>query len=372
MLAKYVPMEVLFVLTDDCFFAHATPKGNHFDESYARERVALLDQAMPLHGVQRRPEKDATAVDCMTGMGCCLTGSPPRATPDPRSILRCVQAAWELDLEDEATPGSIASLLGTCQWFCLLCRPFFSIFKATYAFARSEPLDRPAPLPRKVTNELQLFGCFAPLLIAELAKDYVPLITASDATPDFGFGVSVAPADQPLLRSLGRLSERRSDFVRLERFGDFNVEAEKPRLGNPFTLGVRKCDFTDILFVRARKIEHSGTLELEGVMLLLKWVCRHPEFHEKRLLTLVDAKAILGALQKGRSSSGRLGCEGKAAEACIVMSMHGPPPPEFLNPAEYCHLVRGNPLSAAPRIFESRRVLPPRARKFVECAPPNF
>ncbi len=198
--------------------------------------------------------------------------------------------------------------MGTCQWFALLARPFFAIFRHVYAFTRTEPLDVAIQIPSSVPAELCLFSALAPLLVADLARDYVPSIVASDAAPEFGFGVASAPATQDLLQELGRLAEHRGDYISLaEHRGDLEAEAEKPRLGKAHRLALRRCDFSHILSVRARREEHSGVLELNAALLLYKWLARAPRHHGKRVLTLLDAKAIIGGIQKGRSSSRSLG-----------------------------------------------------------------
>ncbi len=173
--------------------------------------------------------------------------------------------------------------------------------------ARQEPLDIPAPLRRCVVDEFALFASLAPLLVADLACDYISSIVASDAAPEYGFGVSVASASKELLFELGRLSERRGDFIRFDRTHDEAAEEEKPRLGNAHRLELRRCDFRHVISQRARRIEHSGVLELNGALILIKWLGRSVRNHGKRVLTLLDAKAVLGALQKGRSSLRKLG-----------------------------------------------------------------
>lgn len=240
-------------------------------------------------------------------MGCHLTGSPSRAEPDADSIHKAVLAAWGLECRDTATPEAVTCLLGVCQWFALLARPCFAVFRHVHAFAARRPLDVAISVPRRVKEELCLFGALAPLVKLQLARDYAPSIFASDAAPEYGFGVSVAPADHDTLKELGRLAERRGDYVRLDRTQDPGAEPEKQRLGHAHQLALRRCDFWHVLSVRAKRIEHSGVLELNGALLLLRWASRVVRFHGKRLLILLDAKSVLGALQKGRSSSRALG-----------------------------------------------------------------
>ncbi len=195
------------------------------------------------------------------------------------SVKRAIFGIWGLDGVESATPGVLASLVGVCQWFALLNRPFFSIFDKVFAFARREPQDVATLLPVGTKAELSLFTALVPLLVAELARDYAPIIAASDAAPEFGFGVSVASADDRTLRDLGRLAERRGDYVRLDRAGDPDAEPEKPRLGTAHRLALRRCDFEAVLSLRAKRIEHSGVLEVNGALILLKWLSRSTRFH---------------------------------------------------------------------------------------------
>ncbi len=48
---------------------------------------------------------------------------------------------------------------------------------------------------------------------------------------------------------------------------------------------------------------HSGALEAEAVVLLLRWLLRTPNRHSARVVALVDAKSVLCAASKGRSSA---------------------------------------------------------------------
>ena len=170
-----------------------------------------------------------------------------------------------------------------------------------------EPQDQLCQLPHVVRHELALFSALAPLITADLARDYVPLVLASDAAPEFGFGLATARASQEELRGLGRLAERRGDYIRFAREGDPDAELEKPRIGVPHRMALRRCDFRHVLSLRAKRQEHSGVLEMNGALILFKWLARAPKHHGKRALVLLDTKATLAGIQKGRSSSRVLG-----------------------------------------------------------------
>ena len=100
---------------------------------------------------------------------------------------------------------------------------------------------------------------------------------------------------------MGRWSERRGDYVRLKREpGD---EAKRPRIGTPHVLGLSKADFTDVLSIKAEVIEHSSVLEMQALVMSVQLALRSAERQNTQLVVLVDAKAVSGAVAKGRSSS---------------------------------------------------------------------
>ena len=133
-----------------------------------------------------------------------------------------------------------------------------------HAFASIEPRDISLRVPRKVKGKLLFVASLAPMLGADLARDYIPAIVARNARPEYGFGVSFAPAPQEVLRELGHLAERRGDVVRCGRHRDDDAEPETQRLGIPRQLALRRCDFSHVLSMRSRKIMRSEILELQG------------------------------------------------------------------------------------------------------------
>ena len=66
---------------------------------------------------------------------------------------------------------------------------------------------------------------------------------------------------------------------------------------------IHKRHFVDVFSIRAKLIEHAGVLEARGLLLLLRWWLRSVQRHGCRMLTLIDAKAILAATAKGRSGA---------------------------------------------------------------------
>ena len=127
-------------------------------------------------------------------------------------------------------------------------------------------------------------------------------MVASDAAPDYGFGVCAAEAPAELVAEPGRFSERRGDYVRLNRDSGI-YEPERPRIGQPRHLPLVQHDFRDILSIKAVRPEHAGVMEIKAALMALKWALRAPKRFHTRLVMLIDAKATVCCLAKGRSGA---------------------------------------------------------------------
>ncbi len=158
-------------------------------------------------------------------------------------------------------------------------------------------------MPRGVRDEFVLFAALAALLPAALDREWLPLLAATDAAPEYGFGTSVCPMACDEVAAIGRKAERRGDYVRLDRLGDSEDEVERPRIGRPHQLGLQKKDFRDVLSIKATTPEHAGVMELKGILLSLRWLLRASGRFHKRIVMLVDAKAALCATAKGRTNA---------------------------------------------------------------------
>jgi len=287
---------VAAVATDDVMFFHK-------DRGVAEADLRSYDQALRDHGVPRAQHKDISACDRMVAIGCEIRASPPTLGPEPNRLGRLLLAIRELACLPRASPRCVWSMLGTAQWFVILARPIFSIFEHAYGFVRLEDQHTVVDVPRRVVAEFLHFAALSPLLITALDRPFSHTIIATDAAPEFGFGVSVCNAPIGLVRQLARKSEKRGDYVRLHRASPDGPDAERPRIGTPVRLGIGKRHFHSVISCRARHFEHSGSLELKAVLLAFRWLARSSKFHSRRLVMLIDAKAALCACAKGRSGS---------------------------------------------------------------------
>lgn len=289
--------ELCAVATDDTIFTHDCAQ-------LGAETLQRFDAALAGAGILRNANKDITLASEMVALGCQLTSQPPLVEPECTKLLTLIRDLVDVLDHPRCSPRAFSASLGLGQWFCLLQRPMFSIFDEVYFFGRTEPLDRKRCLPTVVRVELTVFAFLLPLLPAALDRPYVDTLMAADASTAFGFGVSAARCGEEVCAAVGRLGEKRGDFVRLSKVeGD---APEAPRLGVPHRLDLRFSDFTAVISTRARWKAHFGALEMHALLLAVRWLLRKPGRFHHRAPILVDAKVVTGAASKGRSSAGAL------------------------------------------------------------------
>ena len=286
--------ELCAVATDDTLLFHRCPK-------QGRQTLQRIDRAFERHCIPRNKAKDISLSQQMTGLGCDISSSPPLVEPAKYKQAETLLVLSDLLEHSTCSPRALSKVLGILQWFCLLQRGMFSIFDKVYAFAQREPSDSPNLLTNSVHDELFTMLALLPLLPAASDRQYLSELLACDAAPEFGFGVSALECGRKQVEKIGRLSERRGDYVRL--LVEENDEPEKTRCGKPHRLAFKKSAFKTLISSKAKWQAHSGLLECHGVLLTVKWICRSRARHHRRAVILVDAKTALGSISKGRSSA---------------------------------------------------------------------
>ncbi len=289
-------------------FSLATDDVMHFtqnDPGLSKGRMGLLDEAMEDGGVARNDAKSLVAVRSGTAIGIDLCDGAFLAPHAPKLALVLSGAAALVD-QPPLSPSGTSALLGHFTWFGLLARPMLSSFAEIYGRTTLPGLHSETPLSRRDLAELMAFVCLLPLCEADLSRPWSDLLGATDASVDFGFGACVAQCSPDRSRELGRLAERRGDYVRLDRLADgedSDDEPERTRIGKPHRLGIPKRAFRTVISARKNYDGHAGALETSALVLFVKWLLRSTKRHAKRTVVLVDAKAIVGAATKGRTSA---------------------------------------------------------------------
>ena len=288
-------------------FSLATDDVMHFthDPALSKTRMASLDGAMAAGGVVRNVDKSLVAARSGTAIGIDLCEGAFLAPHAPKLAL-VVSGAAGLINAPALSPSGTSALLGHYTWFGLLARPMLSCFAEVYGRTLLPGLHDETPLSDRDLAELVAFVCLLPLCEADLSRPWSDLLGATDASVDFGFGACVAKCPPDRSRELGRLAERRGDYVRLDRLAageDSDDEPERTRIGKPHRLGLPKRAFRTVLSCRKTYDGHAGALETSALVLFVKWLLRSTKRHAKRTVVLIDAKALVGAATKGRTSA---------------------------------------------------------------------
>ncbi|OLP95208.1 hypothetical protein AK812_SmicGene22693 [Symbiodinium microadriaticum] len=214
--------ELCAVATDDVILFHRCKR-------QGISTLRRLDASFALHGIQRNEKKDVTLASSLTGLGCDISASPPMVQPASGKQARLVLATCDLLVSE---------------------RGMFSIFSQVYDFVREQPESEKQRVPASVLDELFVSLALAPLLPASLDREFLPEVLACDAAPEFGFGVTLAQCGKHLAEKVGRLSERRGDYVRLEHSAEDPPEVE--RMGTLHRLPLKKTDFKQLISCKAR------------------------------------------------------------------------------------------------------------------------
>ena len=288
----------------------------HSDPALGKARALALDQALYAAGVNRNADKDVDQSLDIIALGGQLSNHPPKSEPAADKAASVLARTFAVAKTRWASPQEVNQVLGVVQWFCLQQRSVYSCFDTIYSFVAREPQHVRTLVPLAAVNELLASAVLLPLMTACFDRQWFPEFTASDASGSYGFGVSVASCSASEAASVGRLADRRGEFVRV--FPSPGDPPDKPRLGAATRLTCTDGDFKHVISSRAKWKAHSSVLEAHGLALAVKFRARNHRCHHHRLCMLVDAKAIIGAATKGRSSAHAIRAALRTIGACCL------------------------------------------------------
>jgi len=326
-------------LRQEVAFAVATDDVMVFTKTTSRRAANImhnLDKSFTRHDAVRHEAKDVHQSSDCTCIGVKVSGgrflSPDAASV--RKILGCVSHVCDMPAPRLLSPRQLAAIIGAMAWHCQLCRPSYSVFHTVYSFTKLLPEDELRPLPDSCVQELAELAVLLPVFEADLARQWHPEIIATDASPAYGFGLSVLGCTPDFARKVGHLGYSGDGYAELDVTSSDYVG---PKKGTPHRLGVHMDSFTAKLSLPAKYKAHSGSLEATGVSIALRWLLRRPDVRSRRVAMLVDAQAVLGALRKGRTSAPTLRFEVRRVAAMAIAAdwhVHYTYVPSGCNPAD--------------------------------------
>ena len=251
-------------------------------------------------------------------------------------VAALLEAALDLTSIGSCTPAEMTVLNGHLQWQNLINRPMYACLDAIYPFVHLQPDTVRRAVPEQVLSEVLLNLSLCCFWSADLCRPWWCDLPATDASPSFGYGLSVARCSQDLVRDVAAISSDPVHYLRLLR--QDSDPTELPRAGTEYRLPLSMDHFKDVFAIRAKVATHSGAMEMHAVQVALLRLTRSRRRHRCRGVVLVDATAVAGALAKGRSSSTTLK-RGTRAIAAIALScelrLHFPYLPSESNPADF-------------------------------------
>ena len=292
-----------------------------------------FDIAMASRGAARNTAKDVNDALNATCVGVNLEEGFFLGVPPGRCLAMAVGVLQVLCCRN-LSPKHLHQLLGTLQWFDLLRRPKLAVYNAVYQFVQDDGDATPKRVPSSVCLELAASFALGVYWWTDLRRPFLPLLSATDASTEYGFGASVARVPVSLVRRLARCAEKKGDFVVLD--GGTLHGAAATRLGRAHRLDISLDDFVDVFSVRYKRKAHINVLEGEAFVLWLRWLLRCRRHHATRVVVLVDSAVWAGAASKGRSSTqlNRLLRQAAALEMLGDLHVHIVLVPSGENPAD--------------------------------------
>ena len=267
-------------------------------------RVALdAYAAAGLPVAAHKVEQDAhKALGMELATSRCTVGAPAAKRARVTGALLAV-AQWS------AAPSRLLeSIVGHCTFAFLFRRTALAAFGAVFGHISAgenagRPLE-PRALSARCRWELITAAALLAFATVDLAAPVATTVLASDASP-WGYGVCRAEAPAALVSEALRFAELRGEHVALD-----GSRARRPAQDDrvaahrPLAPGWAHVEWSTC-FAHAWR---SGGMvqavgELHAAELACEYAARRVDLHGSLLLELLDARAALGSLAKGRSSA---------------------------------------------------------------------
>ena len=232
----------------------------------------------------------------------------------PSKLALLIDRTWAILDADESTGSAISQLIGSWTWAMISRRPSLSIFASVYRFA-AIARDRVFSLWQSVRRELTIVAGLAPLFFTSFgpASAHSPaqsrpvqsFLFSRNPDNEQGFFDRVVATDASE-SGLGVVAVRSPEAVAEFAFSGQRApmtEAAEQTVSTAQQRLLRRLRWSQIVSSRWREEEHINSLEMRSAMVGVRWALSMPSARGKRLVLLSDSSVVVGALNKGRSSS---------------------------------------------------------------------
>eukprot|EP00435_Cladocopium_sp_Y103_P076203 s26_g81.t1 len=284
------------------------------------------EMCVALEGIGFELHEHADACSFFETLGGVIDGKRGQVRSTNAKVWKIIHA-FETAAFSRVDPKTIQRLLGHSMVLSVLNRCGMSVFRKLYDFSTSN--SPPRFLSPSERDECEIFAGIAPLLIADLRREWSSTITCSDASP-LGFGICERRVSPSVAKQHGRWSERWR-FKRLPAdqwkprqrcegrdvltdvrtvVGSFEEESvEDVYVGNddfpevPDSLMDPQRWHTVKMGRWAHLGEHITLKEARSLLIAVRRLSRSSECRGKKHLVLLDNLALVFAATKGRAHS---------------------------------------------------------------------
>jgi len=279
---------------------------------------------LPPHKKKSTPPTD----DAVTVLGVEMDGHNGVISLSAVKHSALVHATVALLHQPLVSGKQLSAVVGSWTWPMLLRRPLLAVFKHVYRFATKFP-DQDHPLWPSARRELLTVIALAPLMRCNLRRPDWPQLLATDASMH-GAGVvstrltsSLRSALWPVMThsDCDLLSELQAVPVPgalLEQLTWPALSAAQPVMehrGATVNAAlvrqtacdlIASCTWSTIISCPWRRSQHINELELQSMILCVRWALSCPGVAHSQLLLLADSTAAHYGVGKGRSRSPHL------------------------------------------------------------------
>ena len=303
---------------DDCCLI--SPDGRHALELYSSIVNAYILAGLPVKLSKCQPP----TFDPVAVLGVEINGGHGQVATSVERHRKLISATSFLFRCHKTTGKQLAAIIGGWTWQLLLRRPSLVVFKHCYRFIQ-QFMNTEKKLWPCVVRELKVVIALSPLLKTNLRSQLATKILATDSS-SYAAGIVSTYSSSDLQQTLLPLSSSLHSSLLINTSSKTSLSdiltAPGPTLCQPTALFRRVEQHQDLTSI-ITKVEplvsttkwdtvvssmwkhesHINSLELQSVLLAVRWWISHPQSPNSRLMFLTDSSVVLYALRKGRSSS---------------------------------------------------------------------
>ena len=229
-------------------------------------------------------------------LGVQLCGLTHTLHVSSTKLLALQRSTADLISHGRCSGHALSRIVGSWVWPCLIRRPSLSIFRQVYRFIAVADTRTFTVWP-SVVRELTLLSFLAPLLRVSLCANDFDYLLATDASLSGGALVKTHMSSTAFLSSTAPLMRSVPPHIQ---------PSLSPLRRSEYTAaldGVGTYKWGTIASYKWNYQSHINVLEMNALLLGIRWASTYPRCMRSRVHCLVDSSTVYYSTHKGRSSS---------------------------------------------------------------------